>query len=405
MMTIGLKAQLTPEAWIASFPGLPSISQIISEDKAFRYPDNKDPEIPLKDFLDSVEGVIASGSAALGKIRESDDLRYKNGIYAEKVPGTNVTNEQLAHMSREQQQKVAKNAAAGTLAQYGLSEADIKKMQSGKLSKAEEEAIANKMMQNMTGGMSVDDIKFMENMTEKERVEFMQLSGLAESTQAKSAADKKTKKVSSATARKIETAMKEVEFTTRRVREHAELSAVVAQGQKTWEQKYEAKDNALFEEINPLAAKYEELYNKQASKGELEEVANKILQVKREIWENENAFYAEYIPLYHRAVGDMLDYIRGSMMSSYRNLKGAYDAAYKETGNPQWLLGESQITLPAEYYGFFLGAIADYKRDSFFKVEQMQIPAGDISSIINQFSDDAQNARDTDGNPYDTYQK
>ena len=32
---VSVKAQMTPEAWIAQFPELPSINQIIAEDKAY----------------------------------------------------------------------------------------------------------------------------------------------------------------------------------------------------------------------------------------------------------------------------------------------------------------------------------------------------------------------------------
>lgn len=41
--TVSVKAQMTPEAWIAQFPELPSINQIIAEDKAYRNPENEDP--------------------------------------------------------------------------------------------------------------------------------------------------------------------------------------------------------------------------------------------------------------------------------------------------------------------------------------------------------------------------
>ena len=170
---VSVKAQMTPEAWIAQFPELPSINQIIAEDKAYRNPENEDPEIPLKDFLESVEGVMESGAETMGKIGGSDLNHYKNVLYKEKVPGTNVTKGQMAHMSKDQQERVAKQAMKGQLAQYGLSEADIKKMQSGKMSKAEQQALANKMMKNMTGGMDMNDVKFMQNMTDKERVQFM----------------------------------------------------------------------------------------------------------------------------------------------------------------------------------------------------------------------------------------
>ena len=166
----------------------------------------------------------------------------------------------LAQMSKDQQERVAKQAMKGQLAQYGLSEADIKRMQSGKMSQAEQQALANKMMKNMTGGMDMNDVRFMQNMTDKERVQFMQMSGLAESTTAKMKEDMKKSKVSQATAKRVMAAVKEMEFTTKRVTEHEELTHVMHYGDSLWNRKYKAKDEALHKRLGQLAAKLEELW-------------------------------------------------------------------------------------------------------------------------------------------------
>lgn len=393
---MSVKAQMTPEAWIAQFPELPSINQIITEDKAYRNPENEDPEIPLKDFLESVEGIMKSGAEMMGKIGESDLLHYKNVLYREKVPGTNVTKGQMAHMSKDQQERVAKQAMKGQLAQYGLSEADIKRMQSGKMSQAEQQALANKMMKNMTGGMDMNDVRFMQNMTDKERVQFMQMSGLAESTTAKMKEDMKKSKVSQATAKRIMAAVKEMEFTTKRVTEHEELTHVMHYGDSLWNRKYKAKDEALHKRLGQLAAKLEELWVGHMDGGKDNRAAMKAVeaqakQVRLEIWENENAYYEEYIPLYHREIGALLNYVKGTMMSAYRSWKSAYDQAYKETKEAQWMLSEAQITQPVEFYAGFLSSIAGYNVK-----ESGKIPLA---------PDDARNARDTDGNPYDNVEE
>ncbi|MBO7116438.1 MAG: hypothetical protein J6V87_05265 [Prevotella sp.] len=393
---MSVKAQMTPEAWIAQFPELPSINQIIQEDKEYRRPDNEDAEIPLKDFLESVEGIMKSGAEMMGKIGESDLLHYKNVLYREKVPGTNVTKGQMAHMSKDQQERVAKQAMKGQLAQYGLSEADIKKMQSGKMSQAEQQALTNKVMAHMTGGMTVDDMRFMQGMTDKERVQFMQMSGLAESTTAKMKEDMKKSKVSQTTAKRIMGAVEEMEHTTKHVTEHKDLTHIMHYGDSLWNRKYKAKDEALHKRLGQLAAKLEELWVGQADGGKdnraaLKAVEAQAKQVKLEIWENENAYYAEYIPMYHREIGALLDYVKGTMMSAYRSWKSAYDQAYKETKEAQWMLSEAQITQPVEFYAGFLGAIADYNVK--------------VSGKTPLDPDDARQARDTDGNPYDSVEE
>jgi hypothetical protein len=393
---MSVKAQMTPEAWIAQFPELPSINQIIQEDKEYRRPDNEDAEIPLKDFLESVEGVMKSGAEMMGKIGESDLLHYKNVLYREKVPGTDVTKGQMAHMSKDQQERVAKQAMKGQLAQYGLSEADIKKIQSGKMSKADQQALTNKVMAHVTGGMTVDDMRFMQGMTDKERVQFMQMSGLAESTTAKMKEDMKKSKVSQTTAKRIMGAVEEMEHTTKHVTEHKDLTHIMHYGDSLWNRKYKAKDEALHKRLGQLAAKLEELWVGQADGGKdnraaLKAVEAQAKQVKLEIWENENAYYAEYIPMYHREIGALLDYVKGTMMSAYRSWKSAYDQAYKETKEAQWMLSEAQITQPVEFYAGFLGAIADYNVK--------------VSGKTPLDPDDARQVRDTDGNPYDSVEE
>lgn len=360
MAALGAKAQMTPEAWIASMPDLPSINQIIAEDKAYRNPDNEDPKMPLKDFLEAVDEAMKSGGEAMGKVGSADLNHYKNVLYKEKVAGTNVSKGQFAHMSKDQQQRVAKQSVKGQLAQYGLSEADIKKMQSGKMSQADQQALVNKVMAHQTGGMTADDVKFMQGMTDKERKTFMEQSGLAESTTAKIKEDMKKAKVSQATAKRIMSAVKEMEFTTERVREHKDLTHVMVYGDSLWSRKYEPSIASMRKKIGPLAAKYEELWQKGAPKSQLKAVADQIHQIKMDIWECENKFYEEYVPLYQREIGGLLGYIKGTVMSAFRSWKAAYDQAYKETKEARFMLSEAQITEPVEFYAAYLGAISNY---------------------------------------------
>lgn len=360
MAALGAKAQMTPEAWIASMPDLPSINQIIAEDKAYRNPDNEDPKMPLKDFLEAVDEAMKSGGEAMGKVGSADLNHYKNVLYKEKVAGTNVSKGQFAHMSKDQQEKVAKQAVKGKLSQYGLSEADIKKMQSGKMSQADQRALVNKVMAHQTGGMTADDVKFMQGMTDKERKTFMEQSGLAESTTAKIKEDMKKAKVSQATAKRIMSAVKEMEFTTERVREHKDLTHVMVYGDSLWSRKYEPSIASMRKKIGPLAAKYEELWQKGAPKSQLKAVADQIHQIKMDIWECENKFYEEYVPLYQREIGGLLGYIKGTVMSAFRSWKAAYDQAYKETKEARFMLSEAQITEPVEFYAAYLGAISGY---------------------------------------------
>ncbi len=135
---------------------------------------------------------------ALKSAKDRTDEQIKNNVSTSverkimnsKVAGSNYTVAQMEAMSEAEQERVANQLVQNKLKGYGISQADIAKMQSGNMSKADEEAMTNRMIQQMTGGMTMSDIQMMQGMTDKERAQFMQASGLAEQTQAKAKENK-----------------------------------------------------------------------------------------------------------------------------------------------------------------------------------------------------------------------
>lgn len=120
-------AQVTPEAFLAKYPALPGNGCV------------KDPD-QREEYMNNVRSVS----------KEIDEVM-------------NRLNEEV-HANSPDVQKQAMNKYA---TQYGLSAADVQKLQSGgKMSDKEKRAMANKMMQNSMN-VSVDEIANLKNMSKE----------------------------------------------------------------------------------------------------------------------------------------------------------------------------------------------------------------------------------------------
>ncbi len=361
-------AQMTPEAWIGNYPSLPSITDIIAYDKDQRNPDpeNTNENLLFDIFIEQVDEVSVKGSEMMSKTANAEMGLQKQKILSEKVPATNVTKGQLSKMSKAEQKRVATKSAMGQLAELGLTPADVAKLQSGKMSKAEQQALVSKVMAKKTGGITMEDIEFMEkqNLSDEERATFMQQSGLAESVTAKMKADQKGR-LSQEFIQKLQLAQKEMSEASRLWTEKAELKEMRAYGDSLWQHKYASEYNKLLTERQSLQEKmdgkqWDEAHKTGQTAAEVKALEDKLEANTNALYDTENAFYEEYIPLYHRALGGVLDYIRGTMMSAYRNWKSVNDEAYNQTGDSKWMVSNAQIAVPADAYASVLKMIEDY---------------------------------------------
>jgi len=343
---IGTYAQVTGENWISSYPGLPSVADLIAYDKDVRSPDENKRENPLMtNFLQTVEDVMQKNSKVVGST-VSSELQQKAGAQVDDaLRGTGLSAEQIAQMSEEQQQAVARQMIAGQLAGLGLSQGDLARMQNGQMSEADQTALASRMLQQRTGGVSIEDIQRMQSMTDEQRAAYMQQRGLAGKAPAQS------KQGSSAIATQIMQAQTKLSEAATHYTNIIQLKETKAYGEALWRDKYATTYQQLHKEKGRLLSLSEDGADVSA-----EYEAN-----ERKIYETENSFYAEYIPRYHKDLSSVLSFIRNTYMTASRDLKNAMDQAYKQTGESRYKISEGEITIPARLYGEALLLIQDYQ--------------------------------------------
>ncbi len=330
LMLFGIPAysQLTPEGVMATLPDLPTADRMIAFETG-----EQDPEL-YNDFLSKLNKAQRQCQATVDKSMGSLFGDIKSATMKQKVAGTNVTNAQVMNMSEAERQEFAKSTAInGQLSSMGISMEDLQALQSGKMS---EEELASKMMAKQSGGLTTKDIQAMQNMTEAERVAFIQQSGLSESTQAAAAKNKKTaasnaaltavlQKITSLSGRVTELTKKSI-----RLRDEANAS-----GAELYAKNYKSRIETLIREVALLSEA--EHYNEALVKAKNQQIA-----------QLEHEFYSKSIPVWRNAVIASMDVFRVEILPLQYELKEAYAKAYELTKNPEYMGGE-QIPFQAAF--------------------------------------------------------
>ena len=273
-------------------------------------------------------------------------------------------------MSKDQQERVAKQAMKGKLAQYGLSEADIKKMQSGNMSEAEQQALANKMMQNMTGGMTMQDVQFMQNMTDAERAQFMQMSGLAESGSAKIQEQKPKLQKNAKIVELVQESTKcDKQFNELKDKLIQMKEDVLQAGRTLFNEKYQqpierwkAVQKEAFAE-GALSEKYTE-----ADKPKVEAANRKLYNAQNQEWYLECEFYEKYLPTWRDYIVKKMDICRAQLLPLMQKKKTITDKLYQMTKEPQYASGATYPYIAAVAYMETPLEIEDY--GPFFDTQQ-----------------------------------
>ena len=162
-------AQMTPEAAMAACPDLPTEAQMIA------YLDGDgDPELyeKFKEALDKAQRNYQEMTAKMNPMHQVEKALDKK-----KIEGTNVSIGQAKNMSKAQQEALAKQAMKGRLGNMGISMEDLEAVQSGKMTEKE---LADKMMAQQTGGLTVTDMEFIanNNLSAEETQQFMEMAGI-----------------------------------------------------------------------------------------------------------------------------------------------------------------------------------------------------------------------------------
>ena len=177
------RAQMTPEAIMGSVPKMPTSAEMLQYYRVSYDPKGDGVQEPnvISTFVDAWEATrknIDDNS----KTGETIQHRIENSKVGS---GINKSVKEVENMSDAEAEAMAMAAMNKQLAGYGISQKDLARMQSGQMSEAEMAALASKMMEKQTGGLNMRDIQAMENMTDEERMDYMQQTGLAESTSKK----------------------------------------------------------------------------------------------------------------------------------------------------------------------------------------------------------------------------
>ena len=341
MSVMGVKAQMTPEAVMGMMPTMPSLAEMILYQKEAMDPNpNREMTQPrlYADFLEALKNARDQADEQI-KRNVGDVVEHKT--LKSKVAGTNYTVQQIEGMSEAEQEQLGKDIMKKKLGSYGLSQADIAKMQSGNMSEAEQQALASKIMQKMTGGMSMKDVQFMQNMTDEERAQFMQMSGLDESTQAKMREQKpklqKDAKVTALIQEMIKCDKQAKEITDKYIQMSEEVRAA---GRALYDREYRpqlahweaVKKEALAE--GALSEKYT-----QEDKPRVDAANRKFDNAQNQIWKIDCAFYEKYLPTWRDNIVKKMDMCRSQLLPIMQKKKEITDKLYSMTNETQYASG------------------------------------------------------------------
>ena len=341
MSVMGVKAQMTPEAVMGMVPTMPSLAEMIRYQKEAMDPNPQREMTQPRLYIDFLEALKNARDQADEQIKRNVGDVVEHKTLKSKVAGTNYTVQQIEGMSEAEQEQLGKDIMKKKLGSYGLSQADIAKMQSGNMSEAEQQALASKMMQKMTGGMSMKDVQFMQNMTDEERAQFMQMSGLNESTQAKMKEQKpklqKDAKVTALIQEMIKCDKQAKEITDKYIQMSEEVRAA---GRALYDREYRpqlaqweaVKKEALAE--GALSEKYTE-----KDKPRVDAANRKFDNAQNQIWKIDCAFYEKYLPTWRDNIVKKMDMCRSQLLPIMQKKKEITDKLYSMTNEPQYASG------------------------------------------------------------------
>lgn len=313
-INLGAYAQMTPEAIMGAVPTMPSSAQMLEYYRLDKNPDGSGApsdnviSMYLEAWEEARENIQANNPT--GESMKHRAMNSKVG------GGVDKTAKQVQNMSDAEAQAMAKAAMNKRMAGLGLSQADMAKLQSGNLSEAEQQALVDKVMAAQTGGINTRDVQAMQNMTDEERMDYMQMTGLGESgskkiqeNQPKLAADKhRTELVME--GQKIDLQMKEMTDKILDMKKEAR-EAGMELFKKKYKQQYDQLEEAAVKEITGPCGweKYRD-----EDKPKVEASCKRYEAARKQQYELMCRFYSEYIPMWRDAVTNGMDMARAQLM-------------------------------------------------------------------------------------------
>ena len=329
-LVIPAKAQMTPEAVMGMTPDLPTGAALLNHWKEHHDPLRT--EAPDSDILNEFMEAWRSARTQIDDMQSKTlGSSVKRDVMAGKVAGTGMTAREAASMSEADAKALAMSAMKGRLSGLGLSQADLARMQGGSLSKAEEEALASKMMAAHTGGMTMKDMEAMSHMTDEQRMAFMQESGLGDAVSAKMAADKgrsaEDKRKYQLVTEMTSLARKESDLQQKAI---GMIDAVRKEGLALFDRKYRKADEAFRAEIQAAAIPEKDPdFDYEAGRARQRAALSGWFG-------NMSRFYAEYIPMYRDAVAGAMDFCRAQLLPVKKQRQEVMEQLYALTGSAEY---------------------------------------------------------------------
>lgn len=343
-------AQMTPEAAMAACPDLPTEAQMIA------YLDGDgDPELyeKFKEALDKAQRNSQEMTAKMNPMHQVEKALDKK-----KIEGTNVNIGQAKNMSKAQQEALAKQAVKGRLGNMGISMEDLEAVQSGKMTEKE---LADKIMAQQTGGLTVTDMEFIanNNLSAEETQQFMEMAGIDQKKLQAYAAKGQKQDARNA---KLAPLIEKIERLNKRGADLMQKPSKLrreaqAAGKEIYNRTYRQQVDRLNAEIADLEEKMiggDAMSDAQVAH---DKAIGKQIEIKQDqINKFMHEYYTKSIPLWRNGVIAAMNVYKNEYLPLERERKQVFSEMYKLTGDPSY---EAHSKVPETAADYFLSA-ADY---------------------------------------------
>ena len=300
LLSVTAFSQVPAEKIISMTPGLPSVTQLLDCYKAAEDPSHE--TVLEKDY---VSDFLEAWDDARSKISDMREAYKGTGIPSDIINAQTqgVSVKQAAGMTEADARKLAQSTMMGRLGSMGLDAGDLAKMQSGNLSEAEQQEMANKVMKSM-GGISIENIQQMQGMTDEQRAAYMQsVDPTGEAARRLAASEAKSAKEKERGAALMNL---------------ANYDRDIMEGLKAGEKMKDEELPAPGTEARCAAA------------------AERVRQLNYQKFEVLCKFYEEYIPVWRNAITRAMEHFKTKVMDQSRNREAFRSKMFAQTRSTEY---------------------------------------------------------------------
>lgn len=180
LISVGVEAQITPEAILGQCPPFPSQQDIVNAMMKREAGVAK-----VKDYLKILDEAIRKSEAAIDKQWKASDVEGAALRDADKElrRQLGISLEEAQSMSEAELKKRGERKADSILQELGIAKS-AKKLENQELSETEMLRIAENMAKKTTG-LSIKELQALENMNEEEQIAYIQKKGVLEKVEMK----------------------------------------------------------------------------------------------------------------------------------------------------------------------------------------------------------------------------